>query len=69
MQPLDGISVVELAGGVRGPYAGKLFADFGADVLKVEPVDGDPARREGARPGERPDDGPRNRPPCNEPGI
>jgi len=55
MQPLDGISVVELAGGVRGPYAGKLFADFGADVLKVEPVDGDPARREGARPGERPD--------------
>jgi len=55
MQPLDGITVVELAGGVRGPYAGKLFADFGADVIKIEPPDGDPARHEGARPGDRPE--------------
>ncbi|MEL6985957.1 MAG: CoA transferase, partial [Actinomycetota bacterium] len=54
-QPLQGIRVVELATGVPGPYAGKLLADYGAGVVKVEPPGGDPARREGARPGERPD--------------
>ncbi|MDH3682773.1 MAG: CoA transferase [Acidimicrobiia bacterium] len=53
-QPLAGISVVELATGISGPYAAKLFADFGAEVIKVEPPGGDPARREGARTGERP---------------
>ncbi len=54
-QPLAGLRVVELATGVSGPYAAKLLADFGADVVKVEPPGGDPARREGARPGPRPD--------------
>ncbi len=54
-QPLAGLRVVELATGVAGPYAAKLLADFGADVVKVEPPGGDPARREGARPGPRPD--------------
>jgi crotonobetainyl-CoA:carnitine CoA-transferase CaiB-like acyl-CoA transferase len=54
-QPLDGLVIVELATGISGPYAGKLLADFGADVVKVEPPGGDPSRREGARPGERPD--------------
>ncbi|MEM7342406.1 MAG: CoA transferase [Actinomycetota bacterium] len=54
-QPLAGITVVELATGVAGPYAGKLLADYGADVVKVEPPGGDPARREGARIGERPE--------------
>ncbi|MEZ5232073.1 MAG: CoA transferase [Acidimicrobiales bacterium] len=44
-QPLAGVRVVELAGGVAGPYAAKLFADFGADVCKVEPPGGDPARQ------------------------
>lgn len=44
-QPLAGVRVVELATGVAGPYAGKLFADFGADVIKVEPPGGDPSRR------------------------
>ncbi|HVS15659.1 MAG TPA: CoA transferase [Thermoanaerobaculia bacterium] len=54
--PLSGVRVVELAsdllGGVAVAYAGKLLADFGADVVKVEPPDGDPARREGAFPPE-----------------
>ena len=43
--PLKDLKVVELAGLVAGPYCGKLFADFGADVVKVEPPTGDPARR------------------------
>ncbi len=54
-QPLSGLTVVELATGISGPYAGKLLADYGAEVIKVEPPDGDWSRREGARSGERPE--------------
>ena len=46
-QLLAGIRVLELATGISGPYLGKLFADHGADVTKVEPSGGDPARRHG----------------------
>src|SRR5437868_6032288 len=42
--PLDGIRVLDLSGGIAGPLAGMLLADFGADVVKVEPRGGDPAR-------------------------
>lgn len=42
--PLDGIRVVEVASFVAGPYAAKLLADYGADVVKVEPPSGDPLR-------------------------
>ncbi len=49
-QPLQGLRVVELAQGIAGPYAGKLFADFGADVVKVEPPQGDAARHWGPFP-------------------
>lgn len=44
---LAGIRVLELATGISGPYLGKLFADHGADVVKVERPGGDPARRHG----------------------
>ncbi len=46
-QLLAGIRVLELASGISGPFLGKLFADHGADVIKVEPPGGDPARRHG----------------------
>ena len=42
--PLADIRVVEIASDVSGPYAGKLLASLGADVIKVELGDGDPAR-------------------------
>ncbi|MBN1381043.1 MAG: CoA transferase [Deltaproteobacteria bacterium] len=51
---LSGIKVVELATMYSGPYCGKLLADLGADVIKVEPPVGDPARFEGAFPTEEP---------------
>ena len=41
---LDGIRVIELAMWVAGPSAGGLMADWGADVIKVEPPTGDPQR-------------------------
>ena len=42
---LNGVKVIDLTHHIAGPYATKLLADFGADVLKVERPDGDPARR------------------------
>ena len=54
-QPLAGIRVLELAEGIVGPYAGKFFADYGADVVKVEPPLGDRARRLGPFPDSGPD--------------
>ncbi|UCH87536.1 MAG: CoA transferase [Dehalococcoidia bacterium] len=42
--PFQGVSVLELASGIAGPYCGMLLADLGADVTKAEPPHGDPAR-------------------------
>lgn len=42
--PLSGVRVVELGVWVAGPAAGGILADWGADVIKIEPPDGDPAR-------------------------
>jgi crotonobetainyl-CoA:carnitine CoA-transferase CaiB-like acyl-CoA transferase len=42
--PLEGIKVVELGVWVAGPAAGGILADWGADVVKIEPPTGDPAR-------------------------
>ena len=43
--PLSHLRVVELGSGDTLGYCGKLFSDFGADVIKVEPQGGDPGRR------------------------
>ena len=42
---LDHLRVVELSVWVAGPAAGGVLADWGADVIKVEPPEGDPMRK------------------------
>ena len=49
MSALNGIRIVELAESVAGEYCGKLLADFGAEVIKVERPGGQP------HPGDGPD--------------
>ncbi len=44
MSALNGIRIVELAESVAGEYCGKLLADFGAEVIKVERPGGSPTR-------------------------
>jgi crotonobetainyl-CoA:carnitine CoA-transferase CaiB-like acyl-CoA transferase len=45
--PLDGVRVIELATVVSGPFAGLQLVQLGADVIKVEPPEGDETRRFG----------------------
>ena len=45
-QALAGLKVLELGQLIAGPFAGKTLADFGADVIKIEPAEvGDPLRK------------------------
>jgi crotonobetainyl-CoA:carnitine CoA-transferase CaiB-like acyl-CoA transferase len=55
LQPLTGLVVLDFSEGVAGPHCTKLLADFGARVVKVEPLAGDPARAMGPFPGDEPD--------------
>ena len=43
--PLEDLCVLEISDRIAGEYCGKLLVDAGADVLKVEPAEGDPLRR------------------------
>lgn len=55
MKPLSGIRVVELGEHISAPFCGKLLADFGAEVVKVEvPGRGDIARDCGPFPKDKP---------------
>ena len=47
--PLKGYRVLEMGSTVAGPFCGRLLADFGAEVIKVEPAEGDPVRTMGKR--------------------
>ncbi len=50
-----GLRVVEVGGGISAAFAARLLADFGADVIKVEPPGrGDEARRAGPFPSDEP---------------
>ena len=51
---LEGLRVVDLSQGIAGPYCTKLLADCGAEVIKVEPPEGDYARRLGPFPDDIP---------------
>ena len=42
--PLDGVRVVEITMFQQGPVTGMRLGDLGADVIKIEPTNGDPAR-------------------------
>ena len=59
MTALSDLRVVDLSVGVfeglAGAFCAKMFADFGADVIKVEPPGGDPARKLGPFPHDNPD--------------
>jgi len=53
-QPMQGIRVLELGTTIAGPFCARLLADFGAEVVKVEPAEGDPIRVSGKRYKDKP---------------
>jgi crotonobetainyl-CoA:carnitine CoA-transferase CaiB-like acyl-CoA transferase len=50
--PLTDLKVIEVCSTIAGPACARLLADFGADVIKIEPPDGDPVRQMGQHVGD-----------------
>lgn len=50
--PLRGLTVVEICTTIAGPACTRLMADFGAHVIKIEPLSGDPVRQMGKHVGD-----------------
>ncbi|MDA0655487.1 MAG: CoA transferase [Proteobacteria bacterium] len=48
-RPLAGLKVCDFAAGIAGPYSSMMLAQYGADVIKVEALDGDWIRNTGGR--------------------
>jgi crotonobetainyl-CoA:carnitine CoA-transferase CaiB-like acyl-CoA transferase len=46
-KPLDGVRILDMTAVVMGPYATQILGDMGADIIKVEPPQGDTMRRVG----------------------
>ena len=42
---LDDLRILDLSQGIAGPLTARLIGDYGGDVIKVEPLDGDDSRR------------------------
>lgn len=53
MKPLRAIRVIDLTQILSGPFATQILADFGAEVIKVEPLRGDKARQNGPKKDDR----------------
>src|SRR3972149_12145755 len=51
---LSDLRVIDLSQTIAGPFCTKLLADFGAEVIKVEPPEGDPSRAMGPFPDDVP---------------
>jgi crotonobetainyl-CoA:carnitine CoA-transferase CaiB-like acyl-CoA transferase len=47
--PLEGLKIIELGHYIAAPFATRLLADLGAEVIKVEPPEGDPVRGWGSQ--------------------
>jgi len=43
-RPLDGLKIIDFSNMLMAPYASQILGDMGADVIKVEPPEGDPIR-------------------------
>ena len=51
---MSDVRVLELGGQISASYCGRILALLGAEVIKVEPPEGDAARRAGPFPGDLP---------------